>query len=611
MNTSIKAPLSGIVIEVLVNIGERVSQGQLVAIMESMKVQIRIEAEHNGTIASLFSQVGDSVERDAPILELETLEIEQSFEAESSNSLNNKVSREATNELADASASKQQASQPHSLIAQFEARQQLSLDSKRQDAQAKRHAKGYRTARENLAALCKPDDFIEYGQFAVAAQRSKHDYQSLKTSSAADGIITGIANINGRQVVLIVNDYSVMAGTQGFFHHQKLDRILAVANDKELAVIMFTEGGGGRPNDVDITTVNSGLQCTSFGAWAGLSGLVPRISVANGYNFAGNAALFGAADITIATKASWIGMAGPAMIEGGGLGSFKPTEIGPIEVQSSNGTVDIVADDEAHAAKLALKVLSYFQKSSPSQTNRSDSLAQDQTILQSALPENRRQTYSVRNIIEVLCDTNEFTELGSGYGQSIVTGLSRIDGKAVGIMANDCMSLGGAIDVHAGQKAAKFMQLCDQFELPIISLCDTPGFMVGPEHETHGAVRKLADIFKVGAQIKVPFYAVILRKCYGLGAQAMLAGSTSRPLTTLSWPTGEFGAMGLEGAVKLGFSKELAAITDPIEQQALFDDLLAQQYQRGQAEEVASVLEIDAVIDPKDTRRRLILLLSN
>lgn len=589
MLKTINAPLTGVVIEVSVVSGQTVHKGDLLVLMESMKVQLRVESDYDGTVESVPVNIGDTIQRDANLISITV-----SDKPRTTGASQNKA-------ISDA---------PHSLIQGFRERQALSLDQHRSAAADKRHAKGYQTARENLAQLCDPATFQEYGQFAVAAQRQRHDYETLKTTSAADGIITGIGQVNGQAVALVVNDYSVMAGTQGFFHHQKLDRILQVARDKKLPVIMYTEGGGGRPGDTDVTVVNSGLQCTSFGTWAGLSGLVPRISVANGYNFAGNAALFGAADITIATKRSWIGMAGPAMIEGGGLGTFKATEIGPIEVQTSNGTVDIVVDDEAHAAKVAVKVLSYFQKAAKGQPNSSDWQAQGQAILQHALPENRRQTYDVRHIIERLSDLDSFIELGRGYGPSIVTGLACIEGKPVGVMANDCNSLGGAIDVQAGEKAAQFMQLCDQFKVPIISLCDTPGFMVGPEHETQGAVRRLASMFRVGAQLTTPFYAVVLRKCYGLGAQAMLGGSTQRPLYTLSWPSGEFGAMGLEGAVRLGFRKELSEITDPDEQQALFDKLLAQQYQRGQATEVASVLEIDAVIDPADTRKTLATLLN-
>ncbi|MFT4998697.1 MAG: acetyl-CoA carboxylase carboxyltransferase component, partial [Flavobacteriales bacterium] len=234
-----------------------------------------------------------------------------------------------------------------------------TLDDGRSEATEKRHANGYRTARENLADLVDENSFTEYGQLAVAAQRARIDKDDLYIKTAADGIITGTATINGAQhpdncnAAIIINDYSVLAGTQGYFHHKKLDRILTLARDQKLPVVMYTEGGGGRPGDTDVTTQIAGLNIPSFAIWAALSGVVPRIAVNNGYCFAGNAALFGCADITIATESSWIGMAGPAMIEGGGLGSFKPTEIGPIDVQSKNGVVDIVAKDEADATVIA------------------------------------------------------------------------------------------------------------------------------------------------------------------------------------------------------------------------------------------------------------------
>lgn len=577
----VKAPLTGVVIEVHAQIGQQIKRGDLLVLMESMKVQIRIEAEHTGTVDNIWVSAGHSSQRDAVLL---TLNIEEQH-----------------SEIVEAKLP--HSVQAHPLIAEYQDRKALTLDDHRKEALKKRHDRRCLSARENLANLCKLDSFQEYGQFAVAAQRNRHDYQDLKTTTAADGIITGIGQVNGQATAIIVNDYSVLAGTQGYFHHQKLDRILSVAEQKKLPVIMFTEGGGGRPGDTDVTIINSGLQCRSFGTWAGLSGSVPRISVANGYNFAGNAALFGAADITIATESSWIGMAGPAMIEGGGLGVFKPTEIGPIDIQAANGTVDIVVKNETEAASAAIKVLSYFQ------TGEATWKAPEQHDLDCAMPQNRRQTYAIRNIIDTIFDTNSCTELRHQYGRSIVTCLATLEGKAIGIMASDCEHLGGAIDVDAGEKATRFMQLCDQFNLPIVSLCDTPGFMVGPEHETLGAVRKLADMFRVGAKLSTPFHALILRKCYGLGAQAMLGGSTHRPLATLSWPTGEFGPMGLEGAVRLGYKKELEAFVDVEQEQALFDKLLAQQYEKGKASEVASVLEIDAVISPSDSRAALISLI--
>ena len=485
-----------------------------------------------------------------------------------------------------------------------------TLDSHRAEAKAARHKKGYRTARENLDDLVDEGSFLEYGQLAVAAQRNRRDYEELQLNTAADGIITGTCTINAQrfgktssQAVVIINDYSVLAGTQGYFHHKKLDRICELADKLKLPVIMYTEGGGGRPGDTDVVTRIAGLDITSFSTWAGLSGKVPRIAVNNGYCFAGNAALFGCADFTIATRSSWIGMAGPAMIEGGGLGSFAPTEIGPIEVQEKNGVVDIVAEDEAHATALARQLISYFQSS------LSDWNCTDQVVLRELIPQDRKWAYPVRKIIETIADEGSFLELRRGYGCSIVTGFMRLEGRAVGLIANDCQQLGGAIDSQAADKASRFLQLCNAFGLPLISLTDTPGFMVGPDSEREAAVRRMSGLFIAGASLNVPVVAIILRRGYGLGAMAMTGGSFANPVYTASWPAGEFGGMGLEGAVRLGFKKELEAQTDPEEREALFEKLVARMYEAGKATEAAAHLEIDAVIDPMDTRSVLVSVL--
>jgi acetyl-CoA carboxylase carboxyltransferase component len=476
-------------------------------------------------------------------------------------------------------------------------------DEVRDAARQKRHAKGFRTARENLYDLVDTDSFVEYGQLAVAAQRNRREYEELQTSTAGDGIITGTCTINVEQVgedtaqaAVIICDFSVLAGTQGYFHHRKLDRICEVAEESRLPVIMYTEGGGGRPGDTDVAVNIAGLNITSFATWAGMSGLVPRIAVNNGYCFAGNAVLFGCADITIATRQSFIGMAGPAMIEGGGLGSFRPDQVGPADVQEKNGVIDIIAEDEAHATMLARQVLGYFQ--GPVKRWQ----AQAQSSLRDALPADRRFGYKVRKIIETIFDDGSFLELRRVYGRSIVTGFARLEGRPVGLIANDCQQLGGAIDSQAAGKAARFLQLCDAFGLPVVSLTDTPGYMVGVDSERGAAVRKMSRLMIAGASIRVPMVNIILRKAYGLGAMAMAGGGFSKPVYIASWPTGECGAMGLEGAVQLGFKKELEAIADPVEKQAMFDQLLQLMYEKGKATEAASFLEFDAVIDPIDTR---------
>ncbi len=496
-------------------------------------------------------------------------------------------------------------------LLRLQARLAKTTDESRPHALTKRHAKGYRSARENLYDLVDEGTFVEYGQLAVAAQRSRHDYNELQSDTAADGIITGLATINSAkfgqassEAAVVVNDYSVLVGTQGYFHHRKLDRIFEVAKQAKLPVVMFTEGGGGRPGDTDALVVMAGLNTRAFTEWARLSGHVPRIAVNNGYCFAGNAALFGSADITIATKTSWIGMAGPAMIEGGGLGSFAPTEIGPVEVQAMNGVVDIVADDEAQATTLAKKVLGYFQGT------LKDWKCDDQRALRDLVPVDRRWAYKVRQVIEILADIDSFLELGSEHGRGMVTGFARLEGKPVGIVANSSMPLGGAIDATGAEKASRFIQLCDAFGLPLVSLTDTPGFMVGPESEKEGSVRRMSRLFLAAAKVRVPIVTIVLRKGYGLGAMAMAGGSFHESIFTAAWPGGEFGGMGLEGAVRLGYKKELAAVSEGAEREALFDKLVGELYEVGKATEAASYLEIDAVIDPADTRAVIIRALS-
>jgi acetyl-CoA carboxylase carboxyltransferase component len=424
-------------------------------------------------------------------------------------------------------------------------------------------------------------------------------------------VITGLATINSAefgtqaaQVAVIVNDYSVLAGTQGYFHHRKIDRILDQASKFGLPVVMYTEGGGGRPGDTDVKTQIAGLDVPSFANWAGLSGRVPLIAVNNGYCFAGNAALFGCADIRIATKTSWIGMAGPAMIEGGGLGNFKPSDIGPIDMQASNGVVDLVADNEAHATDLAQSCLSYFQ--GDIQTWQ----AADQQQLREMMPADRRYAYDIRNIIVQLADTDSFQELTQAHGQGIITGFIRIEGRAMGLIANNCRILGGAVDAEAADKTARFITLCDSFSIPVLSLCDTPGFMVGPESEEQAAVHRMARLFIAGAKMTTPMVTIFLRKGYGLGAMAMAGGGFHRPIYSAAWPSGEFGGMGLEGAVQLGFKKELDAQPDSAARELLFNQLVDTMYEKGRATEAAAHLEIDAVIDPADTRAVVITALN-
>ncbi|MGH7934810.1 MAG: acyl-CoA carboxylase subunit beta, partial [Candidatus Binataceae bacterium] len=460
-----------------------------------------------------------------------------------------------------------------------------------------------RTARENIEDLCDPGSFIEYGPMVVAAQRRRRSLDDLIKRTPADGLVAGIGHVNGdlvdesrAQCVLMSYDYTVLAGTQGQQNHRKKDRMFELAERMRIPLVFFTEGGGGRPGDTDGLGA-SGLDCMAFNYFGRLSGLVPLVGITSGRCFAGNAALLGCCDVLIATKGSNIGMGGPAMIEGGGLGIFRPEEVGPMEVQVPNGVVDVAVADEAEAVRVARKYLSYFQGT----VNDWDCV--DQRLLRGIIPENRLRIYDVRAVIETMADTGSVLELRRHFGLGMVTALIRIEGRPLGIVANNPSYLAGAIDSNGADKAARFMQLCDAFDIPLLFLCDTPGIMVGPEVEKTALVRHAARMFVTGASVTVPFFTIILRKGYGLGAQAMAGGSFKSPCFTIAWPTGEFGGMGLEGAVKLGYRNELAAVTDPAERKALFDQMVERMYQHGKAVSSASHFEIDDVIDPLESRR--------
>jgi acetyl/propionyl-CoA carboxylase alpha subunit/acetyl-CoA carboxylase carboxyltransferase component len=578
---ALPAPTQGLVIAVSAAPGELVRPGQTVAVLESMKMEHLVEAREGGRVVEILAEVGQVVFEGDPIAFIAPAEVGEAGKAEA--------------EAVDLDAVRPD-------LAEALERRRLGLDEVRPDAVAKRRKLGMRTARENVEAIVDPGSFIEYGALAIAAQRRRRTVEDLMVNTPADGLITGVGAVNGdlfgetrARCAVLAYDYTVLAGTQGTLNHKKTDRLLEVVEREHLPVIWFAEGGGGRPGDTDGIGA-TGLDVPTFEAFARLSGLAPRIGVVSGRCFAGNAVFFGCCDVTIATRNASIGMAGPAMIEGGGLGVYHPDEVGPIEVQTRNGVVDLVAEDEVHAAALAKQVMAYFQGPV------ADWSCADPRLLRRAIPENRLRVYDIRALIALLVDEGSFLEIRSGFGRGMITGMIRIEGRPMGLIANDPRFLGGAIDSDGATKAARFMQLCDAFDLPILSLCDTPGFMVGPESEKTAPVRHGSRMFIVGAALSVPIYAVVLRKGYGLGAQAMTGGTFPASLFTIAWPTGEFGGMGLEGAVRLGYRKELEAETDPAAQKALYETLVARMYERGKAVNVAQTLEIDAVIDPAETR---------
>ena len=579
------SPLQGTVVLLPVAVGAEVDAGAVVVVLESMKMEHVVRSPVAGTLTWLDVDVGDLVGEGTPLAVVEAGEPV--------------VGSDVGGERVDPDRVRPD-------LAELFTRRALLTDEGRPEVVARRHAQGRRTARENVADLVDPGSFSEYGGFAIAAQRRRRDVAELIERTPADGLVGGTARVNGdtfddahARCAVVSYDYTVLAGTQGQQNHRKKDRLFELVERLRLPVVLFAEGGGGRPGDTDYAVI-TGLDCQAFALFGRLSGLVPLVGVASGRCFAGNAALLGCCDVIIATRDASIGMGGPAMIEGGGLGTYRPEEIGPIGDQVPSGVVDLVAEDDADAVDLARRYLAYFQGPVDDWT------CADQRLLRSAVPEERLRAYDIRALVELLADTGSVLELRRGFGAGMVTALARVEGRPVGILANDPTHLGGAIDADGADKAARFLQLCDAHDLPVVSLCDTPGFMVGPEVERTGQVRHVSRMFVVGASLTVPLCTIVLRKGYGLGAQAMAGGSFRSPLFLVAWPSGELGGMGLEGAVRLGFRRELDAVDDPEEREALFRSMVDLAYEHGKALNVATAFEIDDVIDPAESRTRIV-----
>ncbi|MDA1097347.1 MAG: carbamoyl-phosphate synthase large subunit [Proteobacteria bacterium] len=578
---AIAAPMQGTIVSIDVAVGDEVYPGRQVLIMEAMKMQHVIAAQVSGVVRQLPVAPGDTVFEGHALAFVAEREV-------------------AVPETGEVVAVDLDDLRPD--LAEVMARQGMTLDDRRPHAVARRRKTNQRTARENVYDLCDPDSFTEFGSLVVAARRQMHSMAELIERTPADGLIAGLGRINGHlfpdeiaRCVVMSYDYTVLAGTQGKNNHKKKDRMFEMAAKWRLPVVFFTEGGGGRPGDTDMI-FSANLHVPAFHLFGRLSGLVPLVGITSGRCFAGNAVLLGCCDVVIATRNSTIGMGGPAMIEGGGLGVFRPEEVGPMSVQVPNGVVDIAVEDEGEAVQVAQRYLGYFQGAVAAWD------CADQRLLRQAIPEDRLRIYDVRKVVETMADTGSVLELRAGFGLGMVTALARIEGRPVGIVANNPKHLAGAIDSDGADKAARFMQLCDAYDIPLVFLCDTPGNMVGPVAEQTALVRHCCRLYVIGANVTVPTFTIVLRKGYGLGAQGMAGGGFHAPFFTISWPTGEFGGMGLEGAVKLGRRDELAAIEDPVERMARYEEMVAAMYAQGKAINTASLFELDNVIDPADTR---------
>jgi acetyl/propionyl-CoA carboxylase alpha subunit/acetyl-CoA carboxylase carboxyltransferase component len=585
---AVRAPLQGTIVSLAAEVGQTVQRGAQLAVMEAMKMEHVVAAEAAGVVREVHVGPGDTIWEEQILLTLEPVE-GAGLSADTCDAVDLDRIRPD--------------------LAEMLARRALTRDEKRPDAVARRRKTGQRTVRENVDDLVDPGTFIEYGPLTVAAQRRRRGLDDLLVRSPADGLVTGVGRVNGHlfgdpesRCAVMAYDYTVFAGTQGVHNHWKTDRMIDVAEQGRMPLVLFAEGGGGRPGDDDY---GGFIGFNTFHHFGQLSALVPMIAIVSGRCFAGNASLLGCCDVIIATADANIGMGGPAMIEGGGLGVFRPEEIGPIAVQKASGVVDIAVADEAEGVAVAKRYLAYFQG------RIADWTSPDQRLMRTIVPENRLRVYDIRQVIATLADEGSVLELRRDFGKTFITSLIRIEGRTVGIVANNPAQLGGAIDSDGSDKGARFIQLCDAFDIPIVHLCDTPGIMVGPEIEKTGLVRHAARVFLTASNVTVPFFTVILRKAYGLGAVAMAGGNFRAPYFTVAWPTGEFAPMGIEGQVKLGYRGELAAVADHEARRQLFEKLVAEHYEAGKAIQRSTTFGIDDTIDPAETRQWIATLLAS
>jgi acetyl/propionyl-CoA carboxylase alpha subunit/acetyl-CoA carboxylase carboxyltransferase component len=573
--TAALAPVSATIVALLVEPGDRVRRGQPVAVLEAMKMEHEVLSPGAGRVDTVTREVGESVEQGDVIAGLEL---------DAHGSLDDYIAPPDA-ERGD--------------LGDVLRRHDVVLDAARPDAVTRRHATGARTARENVSDLCEHGTFREYGPLVIAAQRTRRSVEELERETPADGVVAGFGTLRGvgrPTVGLLAFDYTVLAGTQGLQGHKKAERIFEIARRRRTPVVVYAEGGGGRPGDVDNLAKATGMDLATFVALGRLNGLVPTVAVVSGRCFAGNAALAGACDLLVATRNANLGMGGPAMVEGGGLGRFHADEIGPAEMQARNGVVDVLVDDEAEATDVVRRYLGYF-------SGRVDDWScADQDGLRTVVPESRRRAFDVRVLLRVLCDNDSVLELRHDFGRGVVTALARVEGRPLGVVANDGAHLGGAIDSDGADKMARFLQLCDAHGLPVVTLSDTPGFLVGPEAEKQATVRHVSRLFVLGPNLDVPLCTIIVRKAYGMGGQAMAGGGFRVPDAIVAWPSGELGAMGPEGAVTLGFRRELEGIEDSEDRRERYEALFEEYVATGRAINAASVFELDDVIDPAETR---------
>lgn len=464
-----------------------------------------------------------------------------------------------------------------------------TLDRARPEAVARQHGRGRWTARERIEALFDPDTFVEYGQLVRPASRQLGD-------GPADGLVMGVGLVGGSPVCAFSYDYTVFGGSQSPRNHRKMDRLLELARRNRWPVVCWSEGGGARATELDY----QGGMVTTFVQFPRLSGLVPIVTVLSGPSFAGQANIAGCSDVVIATQASTLGLSGPPLVLSATGERLRPEDLGPMDLHERIGTVDVVVADEEEALDTARRYLGYFL--APARPGGAEGAAPAHPErLRTMVPENPRRAYDMRRLVAGIADVDSVLELRPRWGRCISTSLVRFGGRPVGVIANNPMFGAGAIDRDGSDKISRHIELCNAYDLPILFLCDTPGFMIGRGAEETALVRHSARTIMALANADVPIMSVVVRKAYGLAFYVM-GSDAFEPDLLVGWPTAEFGGMGLEGAVNIVFREEIEAAPDEEERKRIRAVRTAELKERNTGLRLAQGFGLDDVIDPAETR---------
>lgn len=470
------------------------------------------------------------------------------------------------------------------------------LDEHRKEAVQKQHSKGKLTARERIDLLLDKGTFIEFG---MLVQHKGLEMMEGK-DAPADGIITGIGEVDGRIVAVSAIDVTVFGGSMGRKGMEKVERLVKKAKDAGYPVILLMEGGGHRIQEgLDAREFAYETHLTCFADLSLMSGWVPLICAIMGPGFAGPANFASLCDFVPIVKDGTMGIAGPKLVKAALGEDLTKEELGGAVFQTQNtGMADLVVDSEEECIEQIKKYLSYLpsnSKQSPPRVPTPQPLNEVDPKMLSVIPESLSRGYDMSRILKYIFDTNSYYELKPQYARSIITAFARIDGRTVGIVANQPLFMGGIMDAAACTKASRFVSLCDCFNIPLITFIDVAGFMPGRQSEIAGLVRKSGKLQYEIAQVTVPKISVVVRKAYGF-AYLVLANQSHY---SIAWPTAEICAMSIEGAVDVAYSKELEGIENKEEKRM---ELIEKFRSQTGAIRGAEGFGLDDVVNPLDTR---------